>query len=92
LSIRQDVGALWENYLIGERIKANYNEGLGKEFYFWRTYDRQEIDLVEESSDTLTALEFKWGNKKPDIPAIFKETYPNAVFDVVSRDDYLNYI
>jgi predicted AAA+ superfamily ATPase len=92
LSIRQDVGALWENYLIGERIKANYNEGLGKEFYFWRTYDRQEIDLVEESSDALTAIEFKWGNKKPDVPAIFKETYPNATFDVVSRDNYLNYI
>jgi predicted AAA+ superfamily ATPase len=92
LSIRQDVGVLWENYLIGERIKANYNEGLGKEFYFWRTYDRQEIDLVEEGSDTLTALEFKWGSKKSDIPAIFKETYPNAAFDVVNRDNYLNYI
>lgn len=92
LSIRQDVGALWENYLIGERIKANYNEGLGKEFYFWRTYDRQEIDLVEESSDALTAIELKWGNKKPDIPAIFKETYPNATFSVVNKDNYLNHI
>jgi predicted AAA+ superfamily ATPase len=92
LSIRQDVGALWENYLIGERIKANCNEGLGKEFYFWRTYDRQKIDLVEESSDALTALKFKWGNKKPDIPTIFKETYPNAAFDVVNRDNYSNYI
>ena len=92
LSIRQDVGALWENYLITERIKANDNEGLGKEFYFWRTYDHQEIDLVEESSDAFTALEFKWGNKKPNIPAIFKQTYPNAVFDVVNRDNYLNHI
>jgi predicted AAA+ superfamily ATPase len=92
LSIRQDIGALWENYLIGERIKANYNKGLGKEFYFWRTYDRQEIDLIEESSDSLTALEFKWGNKKPNIPGIFKETYPKATFDVVSRDNYLKYI
>jgi predicted AAA+ superfamily ATPase len=92
LSIRQDVGALWENYLIGERIKANYNEGLGKEFYFWRTYDRQEIDLVEESSNALTALEIKWGNKKPDVPAIFKETYPNATFSIVNKDNYLNYI
>jgi predicted AAA+ superfamily ATPase len=92
LSIRQDVGALWENYLIGERIKANDNEGSGKEFYFWRTYDRQEIDLIEENSDFLTALEFKWGNKKPDIPGIFKETYPKATFDVVNRDNYLNYI
>jgi predicted AAA+ superfamily ATPase len=92
LSIRQDVGALWENYLIGERIKADNNEGLGKEFYFWRTYDRQEIDLIEERADTLTALEFKWGNKKTDLPAIFKETYPHTVFRVVNRDNYLNYI
>ncbi len=92
LSIRQDVGALWENYMIGERIKGNCNAVLGKEFYFWRTYDHQEIDLIEESSESLTALEFKWGNKKPDIPGVFKEAYPNATFDVVNRDNYLNYI
>jgi predicted AAA+ superfamily ATPase len=92
LSIRQDVGALWENYLISERIKANYNEGLGKEFYFWRTYDRQEIDLIEESSDSLTALEFKWGNKKLNMPDIFKEAYPNATVSVVNRENYLKYI
>lgn len=92
LSIRQDVGALWENYLIGERIKANYNGGLGKEFYFWRTYDKQEIDLIEESSDSLAALEFKWGNKKPNIPGVFKEAYPNATFDVINKDNYLTYI
>lgn len=92
LSIRQDVGALWENYLIGERIKANYNGGLGKEFYFWRTYDNQEIDLIEESSDSLTALEFKWGNKKPNVPGAFKDAYPNATFDVINKDNYLSYI
>ena len=92
LSVRQDIGALWENYLISERIKANDNEGLGKEFYFWRTYDRQEIDLIEESSDSLTALEFKWGDKKPKVPVAFKEAYPNATFDVVSKDNYPNYI
>lgn len=92
LSIRQDVGALWENYLIGERIKANYNGGLGKEFYFWRTYDNQEIDLIEESSDSLTALEFKWGNKMPNVPGAFKDAYPNATFDVINKDNYLSYI
>ena len=92
LSIRQDIGVLWENYLIGERIKANCNEGMEKEFYFWRTYDHQEIDLIEENSHSLTALEFKWGNKKPNIPNIFKEAYPNAVFDVVNKDNYLKYI
>ena len=92
LSVRQDVGALWENYLISERIKANDNGGLSKEFYFWRTYDRQEIDLIEESADSLTALEFKWGNKRPNVPGAFKGAYPNAIFDVVNKDNYLNYI
>jgi predicted AAA+ superfamily ATPase len=92
LSIRQDTGALWENYLIGERIKANYNEGLGKAFYFWRAYNRQEIDLIEESANRLTALEFKWGNKKPDIPSVFKDGYPEATYDVIGRDNYLDYV
>jgi hypothetical protein len=89
LSIRQDVGALWENYIISERIKTNYNNGLGKEFYFWRTYDRQEIDLIEEDSNSLMALEIKWGNKNPEAPGIFKEAYPNATFDVINKDNYL---
>lgn len=89
LSIRQDVGALWENYIISERIKANYNSGLGKEFYFWRTYDRQEIDLIEEDSNSLMALEIKWGNKNPEAPRIFKEAYPNATFDVINKYNYL---
>ncbi len=89
LSIRQDVAALWENYIISERIKTNYNNGLGKEFYFWRTYDRQEIDLIEEDSNSLMALEIKWGNKNPEAPRIFKEAYPNATFDVINKDNYL---
>ena len=92
LSVRQDIGALWENYMISERIKANQNENLGKEFYFWRTYDRQEIDLIEENSEALTALEFKWGNKTPSIPNAFRDAYPNATFEVVNKDNYLNYL
>lgn len=92
LAIRQDVGALWENYLISERRKANLNEELHKEFYFWRTYDKQEIDLIEESSNDLTALEFKWRNKIPKIPKAFQETYPHAKFYVVNKDNYLEFI
>lgn len=92
LAIRQDVGALWENYAIGERMKANRNEGLGKEFYFWRTYDNQEIDLIEETADSLCALEFKWGKKSPAAPKIFMETYPNTVYSVVNRNNYEDFI
>ena len=92
LAIRQDTGALWENYLIGERIKANCNEGLNKEFYFWRTYDGQEIDLVEETPESISALEFKWGSRKAVFPVAFKDAYPQASFQVINRDNYPDYI
>lgn len=92
LAIRQDVGVLWENYIIGERRKANFNEKLHKEFYFWRTYDKQEIDLIEESADKLTALEFKWGNKAPGVPKVFQAAYPNAEYHVVNRENYLQFV
>lgn len=92
LAIRQDVGALWENYIIGERRKGNFNEKLNKDFYFWRTYDKQEIDLIEEQSDSLTALEFKWGNKSPSVPKAFQNAYPHAELHVVNRNNYMEFI
>ena len=92
MAIRQDVGALWENYIIGERRKANFNEGLHKEFYFWRTYDKQEIDLIEENPNNLTALEFKWGNKMPTVPKVFQEAYPHVEFHVVNRENNLEFV
>lgn len=92
LAIRQDVGALWENYIISERIKTNYNNKLHKDFYFWRTYDKHEVDLIEEDANGLMAFEFKWGNKCPEAPKAFTATYPNASFNVVNRENYLNFI
>ncbi|MCD8208780.1 MAG: ATP-binding protein [Bacteroidales bacterium] len=92
LSIRQDGGALWENYMMNERRKMSLNERQHKEFYFWRTYDRQEIDLVEDDGGGLTAFEFKSGDKMPKLPKAFAETYPSATFHVVNRDNYLEYI
>lgn len=92
LAIRQDVGALWENYLISERIKMRNNQTQAKEFYFWRTYDKQEIDLIEEASGRISAFEFKWGDKKPSAPSVFTAAYPEASFEVINRDNYLNFI
>jgi predicted AAA+ superfamily ATPase len=91
-AIRQDTGALWENYLINERIKKAYNDGEVKDFYFWRTYDQQEIDLVEESGRTLSAFELKWGGKQPKIPAAFAGAYPQANYRVISRGNYQEFI
>ena len=92
LAIRQDVGALWENYVIGERRKLSFNACQRKEFYFWRTYDMQEVDLVEVHNEQLTALEFKWGNKMPAAPKAFQVAYPQAEYHVVNRDNYLEFI
>ena len=92
LNMRQDVGQLWESYLISERMKQNQYLGLNKSFYFWRTYDGQEIDLLEESEGKLQAFEFKWSDKKIKIPKAFADTYPNASFKVVSKENYLDFI
>ena len=92
LTARQDAGALWESYLIAERIKQNQYLGLNKEFYFWRIYGGKEIDLIESSADTLNAFEFKWGNKIPKVPAPFAGNYPTAGFTVINQQNYLDFI
>lgn len=92
LSVRQDLGALWENYLISERIKRDYNTSRDTAFYFWRTYDKQEIDLIEESPTSLRAFEIKWGEKQPKIPRVFENTYPHVEYTVINRENYLEFI
>jgi predicted AAA+ superfamily ATPase len=92
LALRQDTGALWENYLINERIKNSYNTGEPKNFYFWRTYDQQEIDLIEESGAAVSAFEFKWGTREPRVPPAFSKAYPQAPYRVINRDNYLEFI
>ncbi|MEL7006909.1 MAG: DUF4143 domain-containing protein, partial [Bacteroidota bacterium] len=85
VSLRTDIGALWENFLISERVKQNkYKLTLAKSF-FWRTSQQQEIDYVEEIGTTLKAFEFKWNpQKKAKISKTFTEQY-NAEGAVISR-------
>ena len=85
-------GALWENYIISERMKRNLNHRLGANFYFWRTYDRQEIDLIEDYGTEIKAYEIKAGNKEPKMPKTFSEAYPEAEFNVINRDTYTQFI
>jgi predicted AAA+ superfamily ATPase len=92
LSLRQDVGALWESYLISERMKKIANAGLDRDFYFWRTYDGQEIDLIEVDGDVMNAFEFKWGDKQPNAPVSFSNHYPQAQYLVVNRKNYLKFV
>lgn len=92
LSFRNDVGELWENYLMVERLKKNKYERNYKETYFWRTYDQQEIDCIEVKNQEIEAFEFKWGHKKATIPKAFKNAYSEAKFTVISKENYLDFI
>ena len=93
LELRNDVGELWENYVISERIKKqDYNRQIVNN-YFWRTYDQQEIDWVEERDGKLFGYEFKWNPKrKAKVPKAWKDTYKEAEFEVVNSQNYLEWI
>lgn len=92
LVLRQDVGQLWESYLISERIKNKYYNTESVEYYFWRTYDGQEIDLIEESGHQIAAIEFKYSERNIKIPRAFSETYPEASFKQVHKENYLQWL
>ena len=92
LKNRNDIGALWENFIIMERIKKQSYCPIYSNNYFWRTYDQKEIDWIEEREGKLFGYEIKWGNKKYKEPKIWKETYPNAKYQVINRDNYLDFI
>lgn len=93
LNMRADTGDLWENYLASERLKKQHYMGITTRNYFWRTYDQQELDWLEERSNSLSGFEFKWSRTKmPKIPTAFAKAYPDASFEVVNRSNYLDFI
>lgn len=92
LENRNDVGALWENFLIIERIKKQNYEKIHSNNYFWRTYDQKEIDWIEEREGKIYSYEIKWGNKKAKPPKDFLEAYDNVEFKIINQDNYINFI
>lgn len=91
IALREDVGALWENFLISERVKLNDNRRKMANYYFWRTYSGQEVDLIEECDGVLHAYEFKWDNKMPKAPLAFATDYPDVPFEVVSKKNFIGF-
>ena len=88
LSTRTDTGALWENFIIVERMKFLHYAEKDARSYFWRTTQQQEIDLIEEYEDTLTAFEFKWNkNAKAKIPLTFTDNYPGSQTKIISPEN-----
>lgn len=93
LDQRNDLGALWENFIFIERLKYRTYMPLFANVYFWRTYQQQEIDLVEEHSGKLFGYEFKWSAGRPvRAPSLWSETYPDSEFLVVHPENYLEFV
>ena len=94
LNLRQDTGALWENFFISERLKHNHYNGIYANTYFWRTQTQQEIDYIEERDGTMTAFEMKWNPKKgrTTFPKSFLEAYPVKETVAVTPDNYLDWL
>jgi predicted AAA+ superfamily ATPase len=89
--VRDDVGALWENFLFLERIKKNEYNGQNYNYYFWRGYQGKEIDFIEEKNEKLFAYEFRLNKKRFFTPKLFKDNY-NLEADVVNRENYQDFI
>ena len=90
---RSDVGALWENFLVSERLKRDAYSGGYARLFFWRTTTQQEVDLVEEKDGELSAFEFKWNPKrKPHVPSAFAAAYPGAQYKRVDRENYFDFV
>jgi len=92
LQLRNDVGELWENYLVLERLKRQEYLGQNANNYFWRTYRQQELDFVEEREGRLFGYEMKWGKSKVKPPTEWLAAYPEADFNLVNQTNYLEFV
>lgn len=92
LDSRTDTGAMWENFLMAERMKYLRYHGISATSYFWRTSLQQEIDLIEEHDDKFLAFEFKWGKQTVRFPQTFAENYPGSETKVVSPENMEEFI
>ena len=92
LSLRSDKGALWENFLIAERLKNNSNALREAKPHFWRTATQQEIDFIEEDDGKLSAFEIKSGQVRWKPPATFVESYPDSAIELVNNENWEGFL
>lgn len=92
LSLRNDIGALWENFIFMELVKKTGIEGTYDIYYFWRTHTGQEIDIIRETNGALTAIECKWSKQSAAMPSLWQQAYPQSHVVVVHKDNYLDFL
>lgn len=90
LSLRNDIGALWENFIFMELLKNSGITGTLDTYYFWRTHAGQEIDIIKESDGQISAIECKWSKTVVNPPEIFTKAYPHFKFSLIHKDNYLD--
>lgn len=91
LSLRNDLGGLWENFIISEIKKNQYWAANISPLYFWRTYQQEEIDLVKDEGGKLFAYEIKWQKPKKRPPKNWLKAYPNSEWKSITKDNFLNF-
>jgi hypothetical protein len=89
---RDDQGKLWENFLVMERVKYQSYQARHSNNFFWRTWDGQELDWLEERDGTLFGYEFKYTSQRTRLPKAFLDAYPQARLEVVTRENYLAFV
>ena len=92
VELRMDIGALWENFLLNERMKKTAYERRQANTFFWRTKDQAEIDYIEEIDGKLHAYEFKWQKKAGKLPQSFQQAYPQHTFTTINQHNYIEFI
>lgn len=93
IELRNDIGILWENLMVSERMKRNSYLGSYAQLYFWRTHDQKEIDFVEIEDGQMATFEFKWNtHKEVKMPASFASAYPEASFKVITPDTFWGFV
>jgi hypothetical protein len=92
VTLRNDIGALWENFIFIERQKFLSNHGMHGKSYFWRRYSGAEINLIEQRDGLYHAFEIKWQVKNAKIPASFKQDYQDSTFQVINRENFPSFV
>ncbi len=93
IELRNDMGALWENFIFSERLKYRNYKDMVANCYFWRTWDQHEIDMIEEREGKLFAYELKWKEgKKTQVPHDWQKAYPESEYHVITPENFLSFI
>ncbi|MEZ5195599.1 MAG: ATP-binding protein [Bacteroidales bacterium] len=92
LKMRNDTGQLWENFVVMERIKKQSYQPIYSNNFFWRSWTKKEVDFVEEREGKLFGYEFKWTSEQRQAPALWLDTYPEATYETINRENYLEFV